>query len=64
MSLETKQEMLSLLQECSDGNALMRKMADGTIYTLREKSNSDESPAVDINIKTIGLKSQKIHFVN
>ena len=56
--------MLSRLQECSDGNALMRKMADGTIYTLREKSNSDESPAVDINSKTIGLKSQKIHFVN
>ncbi|MBO4604233.1 MAG: hypothetical protein J5657_02895, partial [Clostridiales bacterium] len=43
------------------------KMADGTIVTWREISNSDGSPAVDINIKKStdsgGLKFQKIHFV-
>ena len=43
------------------------KMADGTIITWREVSNSDGSPAVDINIKyssdSGGLNGQKIHFV-
>ena len=31
---------------------------------FREKSNSDGTPIVDINSKTSGLKSQKIHFVD
>lgn len=43
------------------------KMADGTVITWREVSQSDGSPAVDINIKKStdsgGLKVQKIHFV-
>ena len=43
------------------------KMADGTVITWREVSNSDGSPAIDINIKyssdSGGLKGQKIHFV-
>ncbi len=39
-------------------------MRDGTIITLRKKSSSDGSPAVDINIRSPGrVKTQKIHFV-
>ena len=42
-------------------------LADGTIITWRETSNSDGSPAIDINIdrsnSSSGLKTQKIHFV-
>ena len=41
--------------------------ADGTVITMRKKSNSDGTPVVDINIKssshTGGIKGQKIHFV-
>ncbi|MBO4495685.1 MAG: hypothetical protein J5752_07500 [Clostridiales bacterium] len=43
------------------------KMADGSIVTWRNVSNSDGSPAVDINISKTsasgGLKLQKIHFI-
>ena len=42
-------------------------LSDGTIITWRETSNSDGSPAIDINIdrsnSSSGLKTQKIHFV-
>ena len=38
-------------------------MKDGAIVTVRKKSTSDGSPAVDINIKSPGrVKTQKIHF--
>lgn len=58
------QKTIGYVAEWSDGNALMRKMDDGTIYTFREESNSDGTPAVDINSKTSGIKSQKIHFID
>ena len=58
------QKTVGYVAEWRDGNALMREMDDGTIYTFREKSNSDGTPVVDINSKTSGLKSQKIHFVD
>ena len=42
-------------------------MADGSVITWRNVSNSDGSPAVDINIQKStdsgGIKQQKIHFV-
>lgn len=42
-------------------------MADGTVITWRNVSNSDGSPAVDINIQKSndagGIKQQKIHFI-
>lgn len=45
----------------------LSKMADGSIVSWREVSNSDGSPAVDINIERSsdsgGIKQQKIHFV-
>ncbi|MGN0845036.1 MAG: hypothetical protein ACI4QT_07440 [Kiritimatiellia bacterium] len=40
------------------------KLKDGTIITLRKKSTSDGSPAVDINITSPGrVKPHKIHFI-
>lgn len=42
-------------------------MEDGTVFTMREVSTSDGSPAVTINIRKStdsgGVKEQKIHFV-
>ncbi len=39
-------------------------LKDGTRITMRKKSSSDGSPAVDINIVSPGrVKSHKIHFV-
>ena len=42
-------------------------MADGSIITWREKSHSDGTSVVEINISgsshTGGIKKQKIHFV-
>jgi len=39
-------------------------LKDGTTVTLRKKSSSDGSPAVDINITSPGrVKPHKIHFV-
>ena len=39
-------------------------LKDGTKITLRKKSSSDGSPAVDINITSPGrVKPHKIHFV-
>ena len=50
-----------------NSNTKITTMADGTVITMREKSNSDGTPVVDINIKpsshTGGVKSQKIHFI-
>lgn len=50
-----------------NSNLKITKMSDGTVITMREKSKSDGSPVVDINIKpsshTGGVKSQKIHFI-
>jgi uncharacterized protein YukE len=43
--------------------AKVRTMPDGTEITFRAKSNSDGTPAVDIN-KGSTYKPQKIHFVN
>lgn len=40
------------------------RLKDGTTITLRKKSSSDGSPAVDINITAPGrVKPHKIHFV-
>ena len=43
------------------------RMADGTIITMRKVSNSDGSPAININVirsaNPAGLRKQKIHFV-
>lgn len=39
-------------------------LKDGTTITMRKKSNSDGTPAVDIHITSPGrVKSHKIHFV-
>ncbi len=39
-------------------------MNDGSVITFRRKSTSDGTPAVDINIKTVGrVRPHKIHFV-
>ena len=39
-------------------------LKDGTTITLRKRSSSDSSPAVDINIVSPGrVKPHKIHFV-
>ena len=55
------------IESTINSNMQITKMSDGTIITMREKSNSDGSPVVDINIQpsshTGGVKSQKIHFV-
>ena len=51
----------------NNGKGVRTDMADGTIITYRERSSSDGSPAVDINIRKSldsgGIKEQKIHFV-
>lgn len=48
-------------------NGKRANLEDGTVITWREKSSSDGSPVVDINItkskKSGGLKKQKIHFI-
>lgn len=55
------------IEKTVDSNTKITTMSDGTVITMREKSNSDGSPVVDINIQpsshTGGVKSQKIHFV-
>lgn len=39
-------------------------LKDGTVITVRKRSTSDGSPAVDIHISSPGrVKSHKIHFV-
>ncbi len=49
------------------GKRRITQMADGTVITWRESSNSDGSPVVEISISRSshagGLKKQKIHFV-
>lgn len=56
-----------ILDKKSSSGVKIAKMADGTIITFREKSKSDGSPAVSINIKYTDksgkIKTQKIHFV-
>lgn len=51
----------------SNGKGHYTKMQDGSIFSYREISSSDGSPAVEINIKESidsgGVKYQKIHFV-
>ena len=43
------------------------KLADESVFSWREVSSSDGTPAVDINIRrsndNCGVKTQKIHFV-
>ena len=42
----------------------LARMRDGTIISYRWSSSSDGSPAVDINIQSVGsVKRQKIHFI-
>lgn len=47
-------------------NAFTSTLKDGSVITWRETSNSDGTPAVDINIKKSkdngGVKNHKIHF--
>lgn len=54
-------------EQIVNSNLRITRMADGTVITMRKKSNSDGTPVVDINIKssshTGGIKGQKIHFV-
>ena len=54
-------------EQIVNDNMHITRMADGTVITMRKVSHSDGSPVVDINIKpsirTGGVKSQKIHFV-
>ena len=48
-------------------NMRITTMSDGTIITMRKRSNSDGTPVVDINISKSrgsgGIKKQKIHFL-
>lgn len=48
-------------------NGFISKLKDGSVITWRETSNSDGTPAVDINVKKStddgGIKYQKIHFM-
>lgn len=50
-----------------NGRGMYTKMQDGTILSFREKSASDGTPVVEINIKKSnangGVKYQKIHFI-
>lgn len=50
-----------------NGRGMYTKMQDGTILSFREKSASDGTPVVEINIKKSnangGAKYQKIHFI-
>ena len=54
-------------KEMSNGKGYYRKMKDGSILSYREKSSTDGSPVVEINIKSSNehgdIKYQKIHFV-
>ncbi len=54
-------------RQMNNGKGVFTKMKDGTIFSYREVSSSDGSPAVDINIQNSndngGVKQQKIHFV-
>jgi hypothetical protein len=51
----------------NNGALHITKMSDGTIISRREKSSSDGTPVVEINISysshTSGIKEQKIHFI-
>lgn len=49
--------------ETNSGYAIVRTMDDGTVYTFRETSR-DGTPVIDINSNMIGVKSQKIHFID
>lgn len=55
------------IESVINSNCRVTRMADGTVITMRVKSSSDGTPAVDINVKesthTGGIKHQKIHFV-
>lgn len=50
-----------------NGKGKYSKLSDGTIISYRERSSSDGTPAVEINIKHSvahgEVKYQKIHFV-
>lgn len=54
-------------EELGNGKGFRTSMEDGTIFTIRDVSKSDGSPAVDISIRkstdTGGVKQQKIHFI-
>ena len=54
------------IEQVVNENLSITRMADGTIISMRKKSNSDGTPAIDINIKgssgSAGIKNQKIHF--
>ena len=54
-------------KEMSNGKGYYTKMKDGSILSYREKSSTDGSPVVEINIKSSkehgDIKYQKIHFV-
>ena len=54
-------------KERSNGKGYYTKMKDGSILSYREKSSTDGSPVVEINIKSSNehgdIKYQKIHFV-
>lgn len=60
------QKTVGYVAEWNDGNALMREMDDGTIYTFREKSNSDGTAVVDIDTRKVffeyGGKEWRIQF--
>lgn len=70
--IKTSKEFFEILTQNSFSNKqfkdkkIIAKMTDGTVITWREKSSSDGSPVVEINIKRCdsnsGLKNQKIHF--
>ena len=54
-------------KEMSNGKGYYTKMKDGSILSYREKSSTDGSPVVEINIKSSNehgdIKYQKIHCV-
>lgn len=50
-----------------NNKGVFTRMKDGTVISYREHSSSDETPVVEINIKSSsnnsGVKEQKIHFI-
>lgn len=56
-----------LEEPLANGRGVTCTMRDGTVYTMRDVSKSDSTPAVDINVKRStdsgGVKQQKIHFM-
>lgn len=57
----------SLYDKLGNPIGAVTKLADGSVFSWREVSSSDGTPAVDINIRrsndNCGVKTQKIHFV-